>query len=640
VKFSLIRRVRVVGCLLATACVLTPEALAVVPADQLLPANTVGFVAIANPSDFADRFETTDFGRLASDPSMKPFADQIRDQLSQRFGNLQARLGITIDDLRGIASGELALAMLPQTSGPAVSVLSVDTRGNAERRDALVARIEQTLADEGSQRTQKQVGNLQLIVHTVPPTDGRPQHTAVWFVADEQLVAVSNMAVAERLANSMATPPADSLSKAASYRYVMDTVAKEAIASPADLVWYVDPFGYGDAVRSIAKYEGRDDDETAESQLLRKQGFDAVKGIGGNLHVAIDAQHNFVHRTAAHAPADPKATSPDKYRLAMRMLKLPNRGDMTVEPWVPRMIASYTTVNIDLLNAFDTVGSLFDAIAGYADAFDTMIDRFENDPFGPRIKFRDEIIKSLGSRVSLVNDYVLPINPKSERFLLAIEVKPGMEATLRQAIGKYVESDGYKKIELEGQEVWEFQPVDETLTSGYDEESLLPGIGPQEQQQTDPDERLLIRSAVAVTPAHLLISSDTELLRQAFRQQQAASDALDQSFDFLDVAASLEKYGSDERSSWSFYRIDERLRPGYELLRQGRMPESETFLGRALNEILTSAEEEDSRVLRKQRVDADQLPSFELARRYFGPAGQSVRTDADGWLVSGVLLAK
>ena len=627
-----------VGILAAAA-----DAVAAVPVDSLLPAQTVGFVSFADPADFRQRFDQTDLGRLAGDPSMKPFADQIRGQLSTRFGNLQRRIGIQLDDLRGIASGELALALVAQPEGPAAGVLSVDTAGNADARDALIEKIETRLEDEGAKRSTTEVGDAEIVVYTLPAADGNPERVACWFIADDQFVISSSVAVATELRGAVDQPPAESLSAAESYRYCLDRVQERARGASPDLRWFIDPFGYADAIRGIAEHEGRLDSDTDESNLLREQGFDAIRGVGGHLYVAIDEQHNFVHHTAVYAPADPEATTPDKYRLAMRMIDLPNRTGMDVEGWVPRMIASYTTVNIDLLNAYDNIASLFDAIAGYEDAFKTMIDRFEKDPFGPKIKFRQQIIMCLGSRLTVINDYLLPISPQSERFMIAIEVKPNMVDTLRDAIGKYVESDGYKKIKIEGQDAWEFQPAgDETLTSGYDEGSLLPGIDPQPEDDDaeEEEERLLIRSAVAVTPTYLLIASDVELLRQAFRQQQVATESLKDSFDYTDVMAALNTYGTKQRSSWSFYRIDERLRPGYELLRQGRMPESETFLGRMLNELLTSDDEEDTRILRAQRVEADQLPSFELARRYFGPAGQTVRTDEDGWLVSGVLLAK
>ena len=80
-----------------------------------------------------------------------------------------------------------------------------------------------------------------------------------------------------------------------------------------------------------------------------------------------------------------------------------------------------------------------------------------------------------------------------------------------------------------------------------------------------------------------------------------------------------------------FVRTDEAYRPTYELLRQGKMPEAETILGRLLNRLLTSPEDEDEGVLRKQKIDGRQLPQFEMVRRYFSPAGTVVRSSDTGW---------
>ena len=70
------------------------------------------------------------------------------------------------------------------------------------------------------------------------------------------------------------------------------------------------------------------------------------------------------------------------------------------------------------------------------------------------------------------------------------------------------------------------------------------------------------------------------------------------------------------------------------------MPESETTIGELLNELLTTEEEEDEGILRRQQVDGSKLPEFEMVRRYFGPAGRVTRSDEDGWLITGATLNK
>ena len=107
-------------------------------------------------------------------------------------------------------------------------------------------------------------------------------------------------------------------------------------------------------------------------------------------------------------------------------------------------------------------------------------------------------------------------------------------------------------------------------------------------------------------------------------------------FDFNQIKAMLDDLASGALCLRSFSRTDEEYRPTYELLRQGKMPESETLLGRILNELLTDDDEE----LRKQRFDGSKLPNFEIVRRYFGPAGVAITPENDGWFVVGAMVRK
>ena len=49
---------------------------------------------------------------------------------------------------------------------------------------------------------------------------------------------------------------------------------------------------------------------------------------------------------------------------SMKMAVLPNSSEFTPQSWVPRDISTYTTFYIDMLNAFDNFGPLFDEFAG------------------------------------------------------------------------------------------------------------------------------------------------------------------------------------------------------------------------------------------------------------------------------------
>ena len=50
-----------------------------------------------------------------------------------------------------------------------------------------------------------------------------------------------------------------------------------------------------------------------------------------------------------------------------------------------------------------------------------MIKSIEEDPNGPQINVRTDLVALLGGRATVVSDYLLPITPKSERMLVAVE---------------------------------------------------------------------------------------------------------------------------------------------------------------------------------------------------------------------------
>jgi hypothetical protein len=102
----------------------------------------------------------------------------------------------------------------------------------------------------------------------------------------------------------------------------------------------------------------------------------------------------------------------------------------------------------------------------------------------------------------------------------------------------------------------------------------------------------------------------------------------------------MSKLAPGERSAYHFGRTDEELRPTFDLIRAGKMPQSKSMLGKLLNKVLTTEDEKKQGVPRHQRVNGANLPEFEAVRRYFGPHAAVVRSDKDGWFVTSVLLNK
>jgi hypothetical protein len=368
--------------------------------------------------------------------------------------------------------------------------------------------------------------------------------------------------------------------------------------------------------------------------ILENQGFDAIKGIGGYLNMSVDGQYELLHRTSVYAP--PISGEPNKYKLAMQMLQFPNTANMQPEPWVPRKLASYRTFTMNLQNAFKHIDSIFDTIAGVEHAWGDVLEGLEKDPYGPQIKVEQDFVAHLGQRVSMFTDYDLPITTKSERFLLTVEVKN--EKAIAATVEKYMKADpNAQKRDFQGLTVWEILPPTEEvpeLDIAFEPAAPEGGHMGEKLQHT-----AMSTSAVCVTQGHLFIASHLTYLERILDKQQV-QEKLTDATDYQEVDATLSRLLPGPIAVKCFRRSDETYRPSYELLRQGKMPESETLLGRLLNRLLTPPEAEEEGVLRKQKIDGRQLPPFEMVRRYFSPGGTVVRSLDDGWLVVGATLTK
>ena len=615
-------------------------------ADTIFPADTVAFVSVSNPTDLSQRFRRTLIGQLVNDESMQDFAHHLRDEVVNQVGDVENRLGVTLDELFDAAGGELAIAVVGHRNRQPCLAMTLNISGKQAEADNAVAQIEQKLIEQGAKKSTSEQAGVSLTRYDLPAREavaGKPKRDArsvVYFQSGDLLVAVDRMEDVAGLVAAVAGGASEPLRETASYQKVMQRCQQEPAGEQADIRWFVDPFAFDKARATM-----RMPDLLAEGKdlmtILGENGFQAIKAIGGHIGFSLDNERDIQHCSYIYAPGNPAAgVSPAKrFGGSMRIADIPNRPDMDVERWTPRDIATYNTFNLNIQGVFDNLAPLFDAIAGWQNAFENTLTGFKDDPFGPKIDIRQEIIANLGSRVSMMTNYTLPVTPECQRYLFVLEV--ANPAALRTPIDKLMKSDRAESRLLQGIQYWEVipeseEPVDVGGLPDFDDSLFEDPLQDDSAQQEAADTQ---NAAVCLHEGNLIVASDVEFLKQALfgvepRESLAGSE------DFQFAMAQLGRLAPWERCAWSFSRNDETLRASYELTRLGKMPESRTFFGQLLNQALTTEEDEEKGIVRKQRLDGGKVPSFEIARRYFGPSIRAAHTDNEGWLVVGVLLNK
>ena len=629
-------RVFVIAWISCAVIVASTDLNAAAPADQILPNTTKGFVSITDVADFQERWANMQLGKLAADPVMKPFADDLQRQIRDKIVNSRFNMQISWEDLAAACGGELCIASIQPDNDPEkhAAILIVDITGRQEQAQVVLKDISEQLQEKGAQRSAKEAEGQQLVIHEIPREKGQIEAgRVIQFVADDMLVICNNEAASiDVLRRIRSQERADSLVTVPAFGAVMARVSKDAGSDLPQVRWYVDPFDYAQVVRVASggrKKRGKD-----ILNILRSQGFDAVQAVGGHVHMATGS-YEVLHRTMVYAPPVKSAGS-ERYRLAARMLDFPNSSTWNLPQWLPRELSSVTNFRWKTQEAFRYSETLVDAIAGSEGFFEDLLASIKDDPNGPQIDVRKDFVKYLGEQVTVMSDHEYPITPKSEQMLIAIQLTDPekVKKTLAKALDNDPDARG---VDLDSHRIWEI--IDNEDESAPDLGLELEGIDPIGDPiiEEEPEEEMILRnSAVTVAYGQLMVATHIDCLRRIL-EARGDTDQLTKCEDFHLVEKHLREIGAGDDCARFFTRTDEAYRPTYELIRQGRMPESESMLGKLLNQVLGP---DDEGMLRSQQIDGSQLPEFQTVRRYLGPAGAFVRTEEDGWFATGCLLDK
>jgi hypothetical protein len=646
------------------------------PSETLLPNTTEGFIAITSVDTLSEHWNRTQLGHLMAEPVMQPCTKDIRRQLDERWSNIHERLGLSLDDLKGVPGGDVGIGLIAPAPGKAALAIVADVTGKLPQANEMLQKVTTTQLQRGGKRSELKVEGCPDVVIRfdlpVPEEEKEARqstlrgsekseaakaeaeskaaagglaadasdHQAFYCLTGNLLATTDNLEVLKGILGRAGGHQNGSLADRKAFQTVMQRCKTDSGEGRPQIRWFIHPLGYAEAARAATPADRRRKGKSI-LEVLRNQGIGAVKGVGGFLDFAAEG-YEMVHRTAVYAPLP--------YEKSMKMLVLPNGDDLAPQRWVPCDIATYTTLYFDIANAFENFGALFDELFGQGDrgAWEDVKQSLKEDPNGPQIDLRADLIKHLGRRVSVLTDYQLPITTTSERLLVAIEAINSQ--AVARGIEKLMKNDPtVRRRVVNGQVIFEFVE-DESAPPAAPQISFgeAPAVTPvhpvkkkkKEQEGEDEEEQkehpLLPHGALTVWKGHLLIASHIDFLLKIMAPAKKVTP-LRSDADYRLVDGQIQKLAPKVKCLRSFSRTDEEYRPTYELVRQNKMPESETTLARVLNAMFGEGKKG---AVRTQRIDGRQLPDYEIVRRYLGPAGLQVTSEPVGWFFKGFTLAK
>ncbi len=409
------------------------------PLHELLPASTRFYVSITNGPDFDQRLDQTQLGRLLADPQVKPFLNDFAMQLKGKAGEEYPLvrwlmdMGIGWNQLRDLASGELAWALIESDAGEPSLAFLADVAGRQELVHEMVQEIEASMAQR-AQRSQQTVRDTVVTSYKIPAAGKIPQRATVYFVKDQLFVAASETAAALRLLEAIESPPAESLKQHAAFQHVLKECRLDAGDQVPQVVLYLVPVDLGESLRALgANHEAGSIDPIA---VARQQKFDALQAVGAFIHIG-ESGYDFHCRVSAYAPRP--------WTQSMQVCEFPN-GTLAPAAWVSEDFPMISMLRVDFPTAARHVGPLFDALYAEGDEglYEDIKSSLLEDPDGPQIDVDKELFGRLSPQVSLAVRNALPITPDSPQKVIAIATtdEQGLVEPFKQAL------EGYAEVEI------------------------------------------------------------------------------------------------------------------------------------------------------------------------------------------------
>ncbi len=611
---------------------------------SLLSDSTQGMVSIDNVPKLREAWRKTSLSQMQQDESLREFFELHQANIEAKLAQMGLRTGIRFRDLADAVSGELVFAWMrfEAPKHPFSIAILADTRGRDAQRTSLLKKMDSELRKRNATVAELEIRgaaneSFKASVYTMPQKRGQ--------LIVERIVAVDvkgRLIFSDRPETVQALVAAEASGKGAGLVASQDFVdvfaqlkksweKGETVASDSPSIkWFARPIGMGMIARELAGVDrGRQVDIL---KLMQNQGFDAVKSIGGELHLATE-HYDILHRAYVLAP--PTVSTPERYKLAARILQFPNVEMKDPPAWVLPTAATFLQVSWKIEEAFWATETLVNEAFGVDKFFREMLDEIRDDE-DTQIDIEKDVVANFTEDLYIMSENRIDGEETQERAVSAIRIKN--PERVAEVLNKALDGDKDAQLfDYPAHPVWEIRPqaVDEEI---FEVDGGNLGFETDEDEEQVERKPLLDRSAITVFGDYLMVSSHPELLVDIIEQAQHPEATLGQDANYQRVIEAMEREGGKSRSFQRIIRTDLSWRIKYQLLREGKFVESDSLLAAILRRIKET--NETAEPTESVEIDMSKLPAFSEVEEYLQPAGGFVVTEDLGWSTTYFLLRK
>ncbi len=590
-----------------------------VTADLLLPQSTCAYVSIRDIDALRESWKKTALGQLQERRDMEAFFKSIEEQIALRFSSVEDMLGLTLHDVCEIASSEVSGALLQldaERYGFAVVINVGDKRYETQ---AVLSKIAKQVAGNGGSHQKNKVRDAEIHILNIAAKDGS-RHKAYYVLTGELLLISDKPEIVKDILtrlNTLTNRPGEALNSFSEMESYLEILGNTIIDDQLpDIIWYCDPMRYAQVARQIRI---KNDPEHAKSKdyarLCANAGFDGLEALGGVITFR-HGNYDATQRIFLSIPNEPKG--------ALKMLSFDPNGDKNLPSWIPEDCGQVQIYNLNVLDVFDNLGPLVNQFFGEGgdSVWEDVLDGFKNDPYGPKIDLREDIISLLENKVvyAVHNRDAKALD--GERRLIAIPVKDA--DTLQKNLASLLnEEPSFETLENDGDIRWKY--VNEGQNEGRDASSKVQGNRFPEM-------------TITVWNGYLLIASEPDFIDFFMNAEQTKAASLSELPVYKKIIDELTAMAGEEKIlSLRFVNNAKAREHTYEMIKAGTLLESAATYSSVFGNLARKKEDDKNG---KFKIDTSEMPEFNEIREYFLPSGGYLFKTKGGYVFQGILTSK
>ncbi len=540
---------------------------------QILPKDTYLYLSMPSVEGMKEAFATSSAGRLLADPAFDEFKAEVQQafssEMDEGFSQVYDSLGMTVEELLAIPTGEVTLAFSKAPPNKMGAVIFFDYGSHETEVAALLEKANSRLQSSSSLKSSNiEHDGTDIVMFNVTTDVAKKTPLAKefgWFMKDERLVISNSSALLKLTLDNWEGSSDKNLENNPVFAYIMEQCQSED--GTGLMTTYVDPIGmFTQLVQTGSLGEAGLAAGMAIS-VFPMLGANQLKAMGSVGEMGGEEGYEAVTRSFIYTEQPPQG--------AMQIFQLA-AVDQVPPSWVKEDASAWMSTTWKVGEAYSAIETLVDMFQG-AGSFERLIDQMAEQ--GPEIHIKNDLIDQMDGKINIV---MAPGDPTVEGgtddVLIALGVRDNDKFT--EVLGRIVNQPGFpgETRELEGVTIYEIDPGNGakfafTVANGQ----LLLGVGGAQLDQA-------VRNADDVRP---LAESD----------------------DFKAVA----EYFEEGALLVAFSRPAESYRRMYDMLRDGKAAES--FPGS--DEFFS-------------KIDFGKLPPFEVVEKYMAPSGAYWIGDENG----------